>query len=281
MTPADRPTLTAMLIRYADGVGAPTPSDERVDFYFEALGHLAVESVAAALRACPRLTPGFPQVFHILQAIGPADDGHPPAEVAWSMAQAFLDEDATVTWTDEMAHAYGLARPLLLARDKVAARLAFKEAYECEVASSRACGRRAVFRASLGRDAPARADAIKTAQAEGLLTSRAVAKEAAGCAARLSAAFVALEDASKPSSDDSVELANSKAAAARALAELRARILADAELARSADAEAKRATMAAKERAAELVAAHEAVEFAPALPLPRPAACNGNARRDG
>ena len=56
--------------------------------------------------------------------------GRPAANEAWAAALEALDEAKTVVWTDEMAQAWGVARPIAAAGDLVGARMAFIGAYE-------------------------------------------------------------------------------------------------------------------------------------------------------
>ena len=46
------------------------------------------------------------------------------------MVLASLDESETVVWTDQVAEAAAVARPILEAGDDVGARMAFRDAYE-------------------------------------------------------------------------------------------------------------------------------------------------------
>lgn len=71
----------------------------------------------------------FPPVpAHIIDAIeANCPDSRPGADEAWSMIPR--DESSSVVMTEEMAEAYGIAKPLLDEGDQVAARMAFKEAY--------------------------------------------------------------------------------------------------------------------------------------------------------
>ena len=64
----------------------------------------------------------------ILELSGAAEeDGRPGVEAAWAMCPK--TEEASVVWTEEMAHAFDLCRPLLQSGDEIAARMVFKEQY--------------------------------------------------------------------------------------------------------------------------------------------------------
>jgi hypothetical protein len=95
--------------------------------------------------------------------------GHLGPEEAWGIVCTLIDdEDVSVVWTEEMAHAYGAARHLKA--DKVAARMAFKETYIPLVAQARDRRQRPVWRPSLGHDPHGRAAAIEEAVTLGRIT---------------------------------------------------------------------------------------------------------------
>lgn len=100
---------------------------------------------------------------------GLADDGRPGPEEAWSIALQCQDEAATIVWTAEIAEAWGVARVVMQAGDKVGAHMAFKEKYLQLVDSARQKGVHASWTASLGHDAKERDRAISHAQALGRL----------------------------------------------------------------------------------------------------------------
>jgi len=77
-------------------------------------------------------------------------DGRPGIEQAWAMIPT--DESASVVWTEEMAQAHGVVYELLQQGDKIAARMAFKEAYAKDVADAREAGIPAKWSASFGED---------------------------------------------------------------------------------------------------------------------------------
>lgn len=77
------------------------------------------------------------------------------------------DENQTVVWTEEMALAMRCAQPLLDAGDQVAARMAFRDAYQREISSSRAQRKPVRWMASLGWDARGREAALREAVEKG------------------------------------------------------------------------------------------------------------------
>ncbi|MCI1277556.1 MAG: hypothetical protein LKG23_01095 [Nitrospira sp.] len=95
--------------------------------------------------------------------------GHPGAEEAWAMVSPYLsNERASIVWTDEMAHAFGVALPL--ADDKIAARMAFKESYSKAIAEARDMKKVPIWRPSLGTDPNGREAALEEAVKLGRLS---------------------------------------------------------------------------------------------------------------
>lgn len=95
--------------------------------------------------------------------------GRPAANEAWSVAMGAADERNTVVWTDEMAQAWSVAKPIAQARDMVGARMAFISAYERLVRTAREERRLPVVSVSLGWDGDLRTKAIEQAVKLGYL----------------------------------------------------------------------------------------------------------------
>lgn len=123
------------------------------------------DQVLASLRRCRRELRARLTIADILARL---DDGRPGVEEAWAMLP--FDEAATVVWTDEMSRAWGVALPLVEMGDKVAARMAFKEAYAREIAEARDRREPAHWSASLGHDREGREAPIVAAVAAGRLS---------------------------------------------------------------------------------------------------------------
>ena len=85
--------------------------------------------VIAALTRCRRELRGRLTVADVLDRMSSAG-GHPTANEAWALALSSADETETVVWTDQIAEAAGIVRPILDAGDEVGARMAFRDAYE-------------------------------------------------------------------------------------------------------------------------------------------------------
>lgn len=136
--------------------------------FFRALAAYPLEDVRAALDAHVkdpqrgRFMPLPADVIAQLQGAA-ADDGRPGPEEAWAIALRSHDEADTVVWTEEIAQARAIARPLMDAGDEVGARMAFKEAYSRLVAEARNAGKAPAWSASLGFDPRLRQVALDAA----------------------------------------------------------------------------------------------------------------------
>lgn len=96
-------------------------------------------------------------------------DGRPRADEAWALIPR--DEDASVVMTYEMAEAYGVALPLLVEGDQVAARMAFKDAYARIVDKNKLAGVPPKWFPSLGRDKEGREAVLAEAVRLGRLSA--------------------------------------------------------------------------------------------------------------
>lgn len=125
-------------------------------------------TVMAALELCRREITGRLTLPAILERVERMD-GRPGPEEAWALALQAADESETVVWTEETAAAFAHAMPLLEARDKVGARMAFKEAYEKSVRQSRLQASPARWIPSMGSDPERREIAVSAAVQAGKL----------------------------------------------------------------------------------------------------------------
>ncbi len=110
----------------------------------------------------------------ILDILAPAG-GWISANEAWAIALPAADEAATVVWTQEIAKAWAIAKPILDAGDKVGARMAFIPAYERFVDQAKRESRDPQFEISAGWDASLRELAVKNAVTAGLLPAPSLA----------------------------------------------------------------------------------------------------------
>ncbi|MDO6385601.1 hypothetical protein [Uliginosibacterium sp. 31-12] len=132
------------------------------------------DAVLAALVRCRRELTGRLSLAAIIERVQGAD-GRPGPDEAWATAMLAGDEQETVVWTQEMAAAYHqAAHPLLVAGDKIGARMAFREAYSRMVAEAQQAGISPAWSASLGGCPVKRKAAIERAQARKQLTGTSV-----------------------------------------------------------------------------------------------------------
>ena len=141
-------------------------SDPAVKVILAELAAYPEEQVLVAVkRACSELR-GRLTLPDILERL---PNGHPGAEEAWSICSRCLnDERLTVVWTREMAQAFGVA--LGLQADPVAARMAFKETYNANIAQARLERRAPVWTVSPGTDKDGRELAILDAVEKGRIS---------------------------------------------------------------------------------------------------------------
>lgn len=120
--------------------------------------------VIAALGRCRREVKGVLTVSDVVSRI---EDGRPGVEQAWALLP--VTESQTAVWTDEMATAFGSCEALLRRNDMVAARMAFKEAYQREVTRARDAAKPVNWWATIGEDKYSRRAALEAAVHDGRL----------------------------------------------------------------------------------------------------------------
>lgn len=161
----------AVALKSAAAVHERALTVELIDAWVAALGDAPDAAIAVAVvehMRDPDRGRFFPKPADIVAVLraSAANDGRPGADEAWSMLP--FDEAQSVVWTDEMAQAWGIAAPCM--PDKVAARMAFRSAYERLVAEVRQRGVRARWTASLGTDKEARREALERAVTDGRIS---------------------------------------------------------------------------------------------------------------
>jgi len=174
MQPEDRKEFNALLVATM-AVYERQITAALADIFFAAVRGYSLEQVRDGLSrhlqdpADGKYSPKPADV--IRQILGArAEDHRPGKDQAWSIALTSLDESETVLTTPEILAALDAARPLLGIRDKVAARLAFVEVYERQVANARREGRPVEVVVSLGSDKDRRHIAIEQGLRTGMLT---------------------------------------------------------------------------------------------------------------
>jgi hypothetical protein len=93
----------------------------------ETLGALSRDELANGVAGCMSKDwpPTLPEFVKLCRMADPnAPGGHPTANEAWALVLASRDETDTVVWTEQIAEAAGIARPIIDAGDDVGARMA-------------------------------------------------------------------------------------------------------------------------------------------------------------
>ncbi len=121
-----------------------------------------MESIGLALAEVRRTARGRLVVGDILRVLA-STDGRPARDEAWAIALSASDENETVVMTDEIQLALAAAQPVLMAGDKVGARMAFLSAYDRFIDEARRDGAPVSWLVSLGYDAGRRDVAIQKA----------------------------------------------------------------------------------------------------------------------
>lgn len=149
-------------------------TEGQVAMFFRALDGCTLAEVRAGLDAHVRDTqrgrfPPLPaDVLAQIEGIA-KDDGRPGPEEAWAIASAASNEAATVVWTQEIAQAWSVSRPVADAGDDVGARMAFKEAYTRLVNHARDVRAPVTWQPSYGHDPELRAISVSRAITDGRL----------------------------------------------------------------------------------------------------------------
>lgn len=159
--------LAAALCATAETLGHAL-SASAAELMAEDLAEYGMEHIAAALRACRRELTGKLTLGAIMQRIQAAD-GRPGRDEAWAIALQAGDERDTVVMTGEILAALQVARPILEARDKVGARMAFLNAYDRLTNQARQEAQPVKWEVSLGFDPDLRIRAIEQARNLGRL----------------------------------------------------------------------------------------------------------------
>jgi len=126
-------------------------------------------AILGALARCRMELQGRLKVSDILVRI---NDGRPDADEAWATMP--MNEQVSVVWTEEMAHAWGVALPLLEAGDFAGARSAFSDAYRKAVLKARARREPVRWTPSLGSETAGRESVLLDAVKKGRLSAEQV-----------------------------------------------------------------------------------------------------------
>lgn len=169
MNPSDAATFEQLLLDLAEVYGKAAPSQRVVRLWWEILLDYPWGAVEAALEAHVRDCAFFPRPADIIAQLN-SGDGRPTGDEAWSIALQAQDEGATIVWSAEIAEAWGVARVVLEAKDKIGARKTFLDTYGRLIAEARRGLRPVTWSVSLGRNVEGRRLAIEQAAHLGRLS---------------------------------------------------------------------------------------------------------------
>lgn len=173
MKPEDRNEFAQVIRATFDNYGRQSPLPETLRVWWASLEPFGIQQFRMACMAHIRTEPKFPPTLgQLLELMGHREPGRLGAEEAWSRAVLACDETATVVMNDEIAEAWGIAKPIMDLGDEVGARMAFKEAYTRITAQ--AVGQ-VKWWPSIGSDPHKRDVALAEAKRQGLLSAPAVA----------------------------------------------------------------------------------------------------------
>ena len=150
--------------------GKPAPSDSVMEIWWRLLAKYELRAVTAAIDAHLASSPYVVTPDSVISIID-SHDGRPNAEEAWALVLKTTDEHDTVIWTTEMAKAWAIAQPVWDSKDKIGARMAFREHYERLISIARDNNVETVWRVSLGYDVEQRKEVVADAVSRGLIKS--------------------------------------------------------------------------------------------------------------
>jgi hypothetical protein len=136
------------------------PSENTLMAVFDVLSEYPLDHVLSALKVHSKRSRFAPTPADVVEIIDERTGAkHLTADEAWVIALQSFDEFATVVWTKEMAEARAIAGPVYESGDVIAARMAFKDAYNRIIKTAND----PVWFVNVGFDAARRADAVKEA----------------------------------------------------------------------------------------------------------------------
>lgn len=171
MRTEDKPKFAALLADVLAGYGKPLPEAPEINLWFRQLSPFLPAVVEKAFATYRMERPDFAPNPNGIVTRCKLLDGRPDDNEAWAVAITSQDEAETVVWTQEMAEAFNLARPLLATGDEIGARMAFKDAYKRLVDDARATNKPASWSVSAGWDGNRRQIAVHKAVTAGLLAA--------------------------------------------------------------------------------------------------------------
>lgn len=169
MRAEDKPQFAILLADVLVSYGKPRPEAPDVATWFRLLAPFPAPAFKQAFATYSMERPDFPPTPNSIAARCRLLDGRPDENEAWAVAITSTDERETVVWTQEMAAAFALARPLMESGDEIGARMAFKDAYKRLVEVARATNKATCWTVAAGWDSKRRDLAVQNAVNAGLL----------------------------------------------------------------------------------------------------------------
>lgn len=141
----------------------------RLEMWWDALKHFPDGAVKAATARFLKTSHFKPQLADIVNGCAAQLDGDwIGADEAWALMPKSESDSAMLT--DEIAQAMAAASPLLEGGDRVAARMAFKDAYSRLIEKAKIEGRMPKFFASFGSDPAGRVTVLGNAVQKGQIS---------------------------------------------------------------------------------------------------------------
>lgn len=151
----------------AEAFGEPL-TEQRQEIYCAGLADLQQDSLRQAFKRARYELKWFPKLAELRELAGShvgINDDRPGVEEAWAICPK--SEEATAIWTEEIAEAFEVARPLLNEGNEIAARMAFKEKYTSLLYKARSESKPIRWTVSLGWDKSDRVRALSNAVQKG------------------------------------------------------------------------------------------------------------------
>lgn len=248
MTPRDQVEFAKALGAAHVMVRQPLPEPKIIDAWFVKLSRWALDDVKRALDKHTDTSRFAPVPADIIALLPSLEAKRLAADEAWPLALASNDEATTVWLTDEILQAFDSARDLL-ASDEIAARMAFKAAYNRVTEANRVAGVAPSVIRSPGTDRTTDAAADQKAIALGFISAADVERKYPALAAPVAQNAGLL---AAPAATDSEQVRDAKAMFFELVSRMQSK---NAETAKERRARADRElTQRAKEKANDLVA---------------------------
>lgn len=168
MTEDDKVRAAGELVASVEVIGQSITPNAAVMMVDDLAEQYGIDQVLSALRRCRQEVRGRLTLADIRDRV---PGSHPTPDEAWAIALQSSDETDTVVWTDEIARAMSVAKPMLDMRDRVGARMSFLDTYRRLVRESTDARRPVTWSLSLGSDPVRREAAVIQARELGRLSN--------------------------------------------------------------------------------------------------------------